>query len=96
MIKMAAPYRRGYSHGSERGQEAKTTCDFCGRMVPRWKTFPVYRGFRINDTLIKSQCDNRHMSLFSRKMYACPSCARFRGIVKMGRSRKTRAMRQQF
>lgn len=89
-----APYSRGWSHGKERGQEAKVNCDFCGKMTPRWKCFPVMRGFRINDPVIRQQIDRRHMSMWERKQMACPACARFRGIVQMGKSRKTRAVNQ--
>jgi ribosomal protein S26 len=89
---MSAPYKRGYRHGRGhgRGHETTVTCGFCGKLVPRWKTFPVFRRFGINDPLIKQQLDWRRLSMFERKVYACPSCARFRGIVKVGRSRKTR------
>lgn len=87
---MSAPYKRGYTHSRERGHESVTTCGFCGRQVPRWKTFVTYRGFRLNDPVLMKQLDRRQVSLFQRKMYACPSCARFRGIVKIGRSRGSR------
>ena len=93
IIMSEAPYRRGWTHGTERGHEGTINCGFCGRLVPRWKTFPVYRRFGINDPVIRAQMDPRRMSLVERKLYACPSCARFRGIVKLGKSRKTRAMR---
>lgn len=83
-------YRRGWTHGTERGHESRTVCGFCGCSVPRWKTFAVYRRFGINDPVIKQQMDPRRMSLLERKIVACPSCARFRGIVKMGKSRKSR------
>ena len=92
---MPAPYTRGYSHSKGRGHESNVNCDFCGKTVPRWKTFPVYRGFRIDDPIIKKDVDRRRISTFSRKMYACPSCARFRGIIKVGRSRKTRSSTNQ-
>lgn len=92
---MSAPYRRGYKHTKSKGHESAVDCSYCGRSVPRWKTFATYRGFRITDPVIRRQVDPRHLSMFSRKMYACPSCARFRGIVKIGRSRKSRAPAQQ-
>ncbi|MBI5073348.1 hypothetical protein HZA99_06025 [Candidatus Woesearchaeota archaeon] len=88
------PYRRGYLHSRERGQETKITCSFCGKLVPRWKTFPVYQGFRINDPVLAKSMDRRRISSFERKMYACPGCARFRGIVKPGRSRKSRVTQE--
>ena len=84
------PYKRGYVHSKGRGQETKIRCDFCSKIVPRWKTFPVFRGFRINDPMINKNMDKRMISGFQRKMYACPACARFRGIIKPGRSRTTR------
>ncbi len=86
---MSAPYRRTYKHTRSKGHESTVNCGFCGRIVPRWKTFVVFRGFRLDPSLRK-QVDMRYTSSFSRKMYACPSCARFRGIVQAGRSRKSR------
>jgi ribosomal protein S26 len=93
---MPAPYSRGYSHSKGRGHESTVNCGFCGKSVPRWKTFPVYRGFRISDPVLRKEIDRRRVSTFERKMYACPSCARFRGIVKVGRSRKTRTGHSEF
>jgi small subunit ribosomal protein S26e len=90
---MPAPYRRGYHHTGAKGRESSVICSYCGKTVPRWKTFVKYSGFRINDPVLRKQLDPRQMSMFSRKMYVCPSCARFRGIVRIGRSRKSRAMR---
>ncbi|MFH0949188.1 MAG: hypothetical protein V1802_01745 [Candidatus Aenigmatarchaeota archaeon] len=87
---MGAPYRRGYKHTGAKGKEHVINCSFCGRKVPRWKTFVTYRGFKITDPVLRKQMDPRQMSFFQRKFYACPSCARFRGIVQIGRSRKTR------
>ncbi len=90
------PYKRGYLHGKSRGQETKINCDFCSKQVPRWKTIPVMRGFSINDPLLKKTMDRRMISSFERKMYACPSCARHRGIIKPGRSRITRVHQNQY
>jgi len=87
---MSAPYKRGYLHTKSKGHESTVNCGFCGRIVPRWKTFVVFRGFRVTDPSIRKQIDSRYTSSFSRKMYACPSCARHRGIVKIGRSRNSR------
>lgn len=87
---MSAPYRRGYHHTKSKGHESTVTCGYCGKTVPRWKTFVTYKGFRITDPFLRKQIDRNYTSMFSRKMYACPSCARYRGIVKAGRSRKTR------
>ena len=87
---IAAPYKRGYKHTKSKGRESVVICEFCGKRVPRWKTFTVTKGFNISDPVLRKQIDRRQMSMFQRKVYACPSCARFRGIIKVGRSRKTR------
>ncbi|OYT56320.1 MAG: hypothetical protein B6U68_03565 [Candidatus Aenigmarchaeota archaeon ex4484_14] len=87
---MAAPYKRRYHHTKGRGSESYVTCAFCGKRVPRYKCFTTFRGFKITDPGIRRQVDRRNLSLMSRKMYVCPSCARHRGIVQIGRSRKSR------
>ena len=91
---MAAPYKRGYHHTKSKGHETAVNCGYCGRNVPRWKTIVNYKSFRINDPVLRKQIDPRFISTFSRKMYACPSCARFRGIVKISRNRKGRGPSQ--
>lgn len=73
-------YDRGWQHSKKRGKESVVTCSFCGRKVPRYKTFTVSKGFRITDPVIKKELDKK--TLTSRKMYACPKCARHRGIVR--------------
>jgi ribosomal protein S26 len=78
-------YRRGWKHGTGRGKETLVTCAFCGKKVPKYKTFSVVRGFRITDPLVREELnsgDRRNLSLLSSKMYACPSCARHRHIVR--------------
>lgn len=87
---MSAPYRRGYTHTKSKGKETTVNCSYCARSVPKWKTFVQYRGFRINDPTLRKQIDPRFVSSVQSKMYVCPSCARYRGIVKAGRSRKSR------
>ncbi len=88
---MPAPYKRGYKHTKSKGHESLVICGYCGRKVPRWKSFVSYSGgFRITDPVLRKQIDRRQVSTFSRKTYACPSCARHRGIVRKGRSRKSR------
>jgi len=87
---MGAPYKRGYHHTGHRGSESRVTCGFCGRLVPRFKTFVQFRGFRITDPGLRRELDRRQISTMGQKMYVCPSCARHRGIVKIGRSRKSR------
>ena len=83
---MGAPYRRVYKHTGTRGKEKYVECEYCKKSVPRYKAIVRYRGFSINDPLLK---DVKTLSL-KRKIYICPSCARFRGIVEIGRSRKSR------
>ena len=81
-------YRRGWHHTKTRGKESMVTCGFCGRRVPRYKTFPVFKGFRITDPLIKKELgsrDRRGISMMSNKVHACPACARHRNIVRKKR-----------
>lgn len=91
---MSAPYRRGYTHTKSKGHESAVNCGYCGKVVPRWKTIPVYKGFRISDPVLRKQIDPRYVSGFQRKLYICPSCARYRGVVKVGHSRKSRGTKQ--
>jgi len=95
VIFITAPYKRGYKHTKSKGHESTVKCDYCGKVVPRWKTFTIMRGFNINDPVLRKQIDRKDMSMFQRKIYLCPSCARFRGIIKPGRSRKTRRSNKQ-
>ena len=81
-----APYTRKYEHTKSRGHEALVTCGYCGKKVPRYKTFVRYSGFRINDPTILKQVDRRFIHMASQKMYACPKCARFFRIVKRGKT----------
>lgn len=74
-------YKRGYKHTGGRGHQGTVLCGYCGRIVPRHKTFTVHKGFRISDPLLRQEVDPRNISLGSQKIYACPSCARHRGIV---------------
>ena len=74
------PYKRGWKHSASRGSEGTTTCGFCGKKVPKYKTFPVFRGFRITDPTLRRELSTQ-LSFMSTKVYACPSCARHRNIV---------------
>ncbi|MEM7819707.1 MAG: hypothetical protein QXD48_02660 [Candidatus Aenigmatarchaeota archaeon] len=87
---MPAPYKRGYHHTKSKGRESTVSCGFCGKNVPRWKTFTIFKSFSISDPILRKQLDPKQISMFQRKIYVCPSCARFRGIVRIGRSRKSR------
>ncbi|MCK4714180.1 MAG: hypothetical protein KAT35_01280 [Candidatus Aenigmarchaeota archaeon] len=80
-------YKRGWKHGQGRGRETLVNCTYCGRRVPKYKTFSEVRGFRITDPLLKEELggqkgSRRPISLMSTKMYACPACARHRHIVR--------------
>jgi small subunit ribosomal protein S26e len=81
-----APYTRHYQHTKSRGHETNVTCGYCGRLVPRYKTFIKYRGFRITDPSILQQVDSRYIHMSKQKMYVCPSCARYHKIVQRGKS----------
>lgn len=76
-------YKRGWTHTKKRGSEHTITCSFCGKKVPKYKTFPVTRGFKISDPVLRKEIGARKVfSLSFNKMYACPACARHRGIVR--------------
>ena len=74
-------YKRGGHHTKTRGKETTITCSFCGRKVPKYKTFPVYRGFSISDPSLRKELGRRSV-LSTTKFYACPACARHRKIIK--------------
>jgi small subunit ribosomal protein S26e len=80
------PYKRSYAHTKSRGKEGKVRCGFCGKRVPRWKSFVKYRGLRIRDPVVLKQVGRYRIHLPNQKMYVCLSCARFRKIVKPGKS----------
>ena len=46
-------YTRGWTHTKTRGRENTVNCGFCGKLVPRYKTFPIVKGIRINDPLLR-------------------------------------------
>ncbi len=78
-------YRRGWHHTKARGKETLVTCGFCGRKVPKYKTFAMYRGLSISDPSLRKELGRGRFSLSSTKVYACPACARHRKIVKKKR-----------
>ena len=76
-------YKRGWHHTKSRGSESTVTCGFCGRRVPKYKTFPVVKGMRISDPVLRKEFKfNKSLSLLQSKTYACPACARHRNIVR--------------
>ena len=80
-------YKRGWHHTKGRGTESTVTCGFCGRKVPKYKTFSVVKGFRISDPAIRKEVGHsgggRAVPIFMQnKMRACPACARHRNIVR--------------
>lgn len=81
-----APYKREYRHTKSRGSESMVTCDSCGRLVPRYKTFVKSKGFSIRDPAILRQIDRRMVHLMNKQIRVCPACARSRGIVEPGKS----------
>ena len=81
-------YKRGWSHTKRRGKETSVTCSFCGKRVPKYKTFSVFRDMRINDPMLRNNMGpaaRRGFSLLHTKMMACPACARHRNIVRKKR-----------
>lgn len=81
-----APYTRKYAHTQSRGHEQLVLCGYCGKRVPRYKTFIKHKGFRISDPSILQQVDKRMIHMFTQKMYICPSCARFHKVVQRGKT----------
>ncbi len=84
-------YDRGYDSSKQRGKKGTVNCGFCGRKVPRQKTFITHRGFRITDpTILNAVEDKRQIHTQTHKVYACPKCARFYGIVEKKGQRQRR------
>jgi len=83
---MPAPYKRVYKHRAPRGKERNVICEYCKRLVPRFKAIPLYKRTIFSDPLLK---DVKVLGM-KRKIYICPACARFRGLSVPGRSRKSR------
>ncbi|MEM5798176.1 MAG: hypothetical protein QW703_00615 [Candidatus Aenigmatarchaeota archaeon] len=77
-------YKRGWKHTKRRGREATVICGYCGRIVPKYKTFSVTKGMKITDPLLRKEL-GRKISMLSEKLYACPACARFHRIVRKKR-----------
>lgn len=81
---MVRYYKRGWGHTKSRGKEGTVSCGFCGRMVPKYKTFPTVKGFGITDPVLRKEL-GKSMQLIQNKIYACPACARHRNIVRKKR-----------
>ncbi len=90
-----APYKRSYKHSKSRGSEYRVRCDFCGKLVPRYKTIVIYRDMKLlKDPIIRQQIDKRMIHTFKRKLRICLSCARFRGIAKPGISERKKHLKR--
>ncbi|MFQ6020546.1 MAG: hypothetical protein ACE5J4_00805 [Candidatus Aenigmatarchaeota archaeon] len=89
-----APYTRHYAHSKTRGKEQMVSCGYCGKKVPRYKTFIKYKGLRITDPTILRQVDRSQIHMSRQKMYICPSCARFHRVVKRGKSVRKKHLRR--
>jgi small subunit ribosomal protein S26e len=83
-------YKRGWGHTKTRGHESTVTCDFCGRKVPKYKTFTVFKGFRITDPVVRQELRKQNINMYSTvsKARACPACARHRNIVRKKNQQK--------
>jgi ribosomal protein S26 len=89
-----APYTRKYQHTKTRGHESTVNCGYCGKKVPRYKTFTKFRGFRITDPAILQAVDRSHMHFFQQKLQVCPSCARHHKIVQKGKTVQKKHLRR--
>ncbi len=89
MVDIPAAYKRTYEHTKSRGHEKMVRCAFCGKLVPKYKAIVIKRGFHVDKATMKL-VDRRFVSQTEQKMYVCPSCARHRGIIQIGKSRKSR------
>jgi len=87
MPEFKSAYKRGWKSSQSRGHQPTVECGFCGRKVPRYKTFVTYRGFHISDPVLRRELDRQQISGSSQKIYACPQCARHRSIVQKGKNR---------
>jgi len=88
MAGRGSSYKRGWKHSKGRGRETQVTCGFCGKRVPKYKTFSVVKGLRISDPGIRQGMGGQGrfgMSFLQSKIYACPACARHRNIVRRKR-----------
>lgn len=81
MPELKGAYKRGWHSSNSRGKQSSVSCGFCGRIVPRYKTFTTYRGFKITDPFLRKELDKTNTNFSSEKVYACPACARHRSIV---------------
>ena len=82
-----APFKRTYEHTHARGREKTIICGVCGRLVPKYKTFVMKKGFVINDPVLEQSVDKSYIEIFpKRKVRLCPSCARFQGVAQPGKS----------
>ncbi|NPA38583.1 MAG: hypothetical protein GXN99_02185 [Candidatus Nanohaloarchaeota archaeon] len=88
MPEFEGAYDRSWKQAKQRGKSTMVTCGYCGRKVPRFKAFVVYKGFNITDPSLRRLLDkNTFTGGFRRKIYVCPSCARFHGIRQKGKNK---------
>ena len=89
-------YKRGWGHSKGRGSETSINCSYCGRLVPKYRTFATMKGFGITDPSLRKELGGMgvDMSFSATKMLACPACARHRNIVKKKGAFKDTTMRR--
>lgn len=87
MPESGAPYKRGYKQTKSKGSRRSVRCSFCGKKVPRFKAFKTKSGMNISDPAVLDKVDKKDIHLPKNVQWACPSCARFRGIVQPGKSK---------
>mgnify|MGYP007013844276 CR=1 FL=1 len=79
-----APYVREYKQSKARGKDYTVRCSGCGRIVPRFKAFTSYRGFKLDYEIVR-MVGRKNVHVSSIKAYYCPKCARNLGIVQPGK-----------
>lgn len=85
-----APYKRVHKHGKSRGTELTVICSFCGKKIPKYKTFTKKGGFSLSDPTMRKEVSKNSLMLPSKRLYVCLSCARHRKISQPGKSRKSK------
>ncbi|MCS4541274.1 MAG: BatD family protein [Euryarchaeota archaeon] len=89
-----AAYKRGYKAGKSKGKDTTVWCEGCGRKFPRHKAFLGRKSFRIFDPALSRIIDRSQVEVEQYKVYYCPKCARYLGIVEpSGRRAEIRAIK---
>ena len=85
-----APYKRVHKHGKGRGNELTVICSYCGKKVPKYKTFTQIRSVNVLDAGMRKEMPRNSIMIPSSKLHVCLSCARHRKISEPLKSRKSK------